>query len=288
MLPSPQVKYQRTEFLMTDPTDVSSRMVAEYGWAAHARVHELFQPFVQRLYESLDSPLAFHLVTLGLERDLTAHLRFEESTVLPLYEERVSAPPPAGAPANFVRDHELLRSNLERMLDLSLLAALGDPIGRHLGYELVALDKLFEHHDERELKHLYPALGHALTEDEQAQLLETMAGVTLMLVGEVVSTVQQLAESGAFSRWRQLWDAWVHLRSGQEASLPPVQALEDLAGTLAGGAGTSLARLLRRDRDLVEQFVQGEVPTARLRLQHERTVDQTLRSTLRFALSQVL
>ena len=257
-------------------------------WPAHQAAHDHFRAWVDGLHDVLDAPLEFHLLVVVLERDLKAHMRVENEQVLEAYARAVPDPPSSGAHANFLRDHEMLQDQLDDLLGRSLLAALGEPVGRHLPYTLVAFDKLLDHHDERELRHLYPGLAGALEADARQALETAVESAPRSALAEAGQRAREVAASDVFSSWTTLWRVWEQLRSGGDVAVPDAEVAAAAAAGLSSQDAPALAKLFVRDRNLVARFAATDFATPRERLHQERTVDQTLRSTLRFALARIV
>lgn len=136
----------------------------------HRRLDKLFLEH-QRALMRLDLNSAEVLLS-EYQTELLAHMRDEETFMLPLYRERVSAPV-GGAAEIFVGEHEKLRQFLMlfrqgiedvRTKDDIELGVLFLIDSQHL------FKRLLVHHDSREKKMLYPLLDGVTTEDEREQL----------------------------------------------------------------------------------------------------------------------
>lgn len=107
------------------------------------------------------------------ESALLAHMRDEEELLLPLYAER--ATPERGGRADFfLLEHDKMRRLLAHFREqLPRLYEMPEPsraLIKLLDQE-TTYKHLVEHHDEREERHLYPALEEVTSDDERADLL---------------------------------------------------------------------------------------------------------------------
>ena len=107
------------------------------------------------------------------ESALLAHMRDEEEVLLPIYAER--ATPERGGRADFfLLEHEKMRRLLAHFREqLPRLYELPEPsraLIKLLDQE-TTYKHLVEHHDEREERHLYPALEQFTTDAEREDLL---------------------------------------------------------------------------------------------------------------------
>ena len=141
---------------------------------------------VSGLHRELDELFFRHQVSLldfnfrtALERlcayesALLAHMRDEEELLLPLYAGRAT-PGRGGRPDFFLLEHAKMRKHLAHFREqLPRLYEMPEP-SRAL---LKLLDQettykhIVEHHDEREERHLYPALEQLTTDAEREDLL---------------------------------------------------------------------------------------------------------------------
>ena len=110
------------------------------------------------------------------EADLLAHIRDEESLMLPLYRERVAAPV-GGAAEIFLGEHDKLRQFLalfkEELVKLEAVEDLERGVlflldSQHL------FKRLLVHHDTRERKMLYPLLDQVTTPEERDALFASL------------------------------------------------------------------------------------------------------------------
>ena len=267
-------------------------LIKEAGWGAHAAVHGVFAEAIARLYEHLQQPLVVYVVLAVLRDDLLRHMRYEEACVLPLYEAKVPDPlPPARADA-YRRDHDLLRRRLEDLAVLSLRSGFEAVPPSMLQYGVSELDELLEHHDEREVRYLYPVLEQVLSAQEQADVLGRLAETGMRDPGGVVDEARELIGGSAFADLSARYRAWLELRDapadlrGQSraalfAPLPPAAVLEEVP------AASSLDRVLARTLELSRRFLENEVSDRKARVQAERRVDQAWRSLLGLVLGSV-
>jgi hemerythrin-like domain-containing protein len=141
-------------------------------------VLELHRELDERFFRHQVSLLDFNF-RLALERlkiyesALLEHMRDEEEVLIPLYAERAN-PARGGAADFFLLEHEKMRRHLTHFREqLPRLVELPEP-SRAL---LKLLDQettykhIVEHHDEREERHLYPALERVTTVAEREELL---------------------------------------------------------------------------------------------------------------------
>ncbi len=137
----------------------------------HLRLGELFYEHQRAL---LDFDFRGALTRLeAYEAALLAHMRQEEELLIPLYGRRAEAP--RGAAADFfLLEHEKMRRHLAHFREqLPKLAGLTEParaLIKLLDQE-TTYKHIVEHHDERERRHLYPALELVTTEAEREELL---------------------------------------------------------------------------------------------------------------------
>ena len=141
------------------------------------------------LHQRLDELFLEHqreLIRLDLDRAesaldeyaaaLLAHIRDEEMFMIPLYSERVSAPP-GGTVEIFLGEHDKLRTFLELFKEEIAKIRAMDDIERGVLF-LIDSQHLFKrllvHHDNRETKMLYPLLDEVTTENERQKLFELL------------------------------------------------------------------------------------------------------------------
>jgi hemerythrin-like domain-containing protein len=136
----------------------------------HRQLDQLFVDH-QRALMRLDLDRAEVLLN-DYQTALLAHIRDEETLMLPLYGDRVKAPV-GGAASIFVGEHEKLRQFLTlfrqeigkiRTMDDIELGVLFLIDSQHL------FKRLLVHHDTREKKMLYPLLDEVTTEAERQEL----------------------------------------------------------------------------------------------------------------------
>jgi hemerythrin-like domain-containing protein len=140
----------------------------------HQQLDELFLEH-QRALLRLDLARAAELLD-RYAGELLAHIRDEEALLMPLYQERVTAPT-GGATEIFFGEHEKLRQflalfrqemeNLRQVADLER-GALFLIDSQHL------FKRLLVHHDTRERKILYPLLDEVTTEIEKKEIFERL------------------------------------------------------------------------------------------------------------------
>jgi hemerythrin-like domain-containing protein len=136
----------------------------------HRQLDQLFLEH-QRALLRLDLDRAERLLT-DYQTELLAHIRDEETLMLPLYRERVK-PPVGGAADIFNGEHEKLRQFLVLFQqEIGKIRTMDD---REFGV-LFLIDsqhlfkRLLVHHDTREKKMLYPLLDEVTTETERQRL----------------------------------------------------------------------------------------------------------------------
>jgi len=148
-----------------------------------------------RLHQQLDQMFLEHqraLLRLDMHRaatllqtyevELLAHMRDEESLMLPLYRQLVN-PPVGGAAEIFLGEHDKLRQYL--LLFREEIVKLADTNDLERGV-LFLLDsqhlfkRLLVHHDSRERKMLYPLLDQVTTEAERESLFSTLEASPFM------------------------------------------------------------------------------------------------------------
>lgn len=136
----------------------------------HRRLDELFVSH-QRALMRVDLDQAEALLN-DYEAHLLAHIRDEETFMLPLYRERVKAPV-GGAAEIFEGEHEKLRQFMTLFREeLGKIRKQAD--AERGALFLIDSQHLFKrllvHHDTREKKMLYPLLDEVTTEAEREQL----------------------------------------------------------------------------------------------------------------------
>ncbi|MCA9617549.1 MAG: hypothetical protein KC731_00920, partial [Myxococcales bacterium] len=161
-----------------------------------------------------------------------------------------------------------LREASKRLEEAALLSAFGRIDELRLRQRLVELDRLLDHHDDREARDVYGTLGEVLDEGGRGELLTGLAATSSAepLVEVVVEgvlthpTVQALA-----ARYR----AWL---VGEP--LPTEVPMPTLPATLAA----TLAKLLARDERAVAAMRDAE--GIRERARREMLAEVALRSSL--------
>lgn len=107
------------------------------------------------------------------EAALLEHMRDEEELLIPLYGER-AAPSRGGRADFFLLEHAKMRRHLAHFREqLPRLYGLPEPsraLIKLLDQE-TTYKHLVEHHDEREERHLYPALEQVTTDAEREAIL---------------------------------------------------------------------------------------------------------------------
>jgi hemerythrin-like domain-containing protein len=151
----------------------------------HQRLDDLFLEH-QRALLRLDLDRA----TTALEdyaMELLAHIRDEETLMIPLYRERAKAPL-GGAVEIFLGEHEKLKRFLVLFAEEIEKIRAMDDVERGVLF-LIDSQHLFKrllvHHDTRERKMLYPLLDELTNEDERENLFAQFVltpGVTVAAV----------------------------------------------------------------------------------------------------------
>lgn len=272
-----------------------NNLIDRDGWRVHETIHHVFSEYLDHLYDALDRPLHFYLLTLNLHQDLWQHMKFEESCVLPAYAERVNRYPTSGKPEHFHADHNLIRHYLNDLSALSLHAAF-EPLPPALLRQATArLDNLLEHHDERETDYLYPALHAVLDEHDRTALLERMRDYRLVGPDRVLAYQNQLLGAAPVVELSSRYRAWLALR---DRALEPTDPLldevvdEPLLPSLneTGVFPPSLLKLLTQTIKLTVKFATAQSGETRGRMRDwahaERVVDQAWRSTIAFAIGE--
>jgi len=140
----------------------------------HQQLDELFLEH-QRALLRLNLARATELLD-QYARELLAHIRDEEALLMPLYQERVTAPT-GGATEIFFGEHEKLRQFLvlfrQELESLRQVADLERGVlflidSQHL------FKRLLVHHDTREKKILYPLLDEVTTATEKQEVFELL------------------------------------------------------------------------------------------------------------------
>lgn len=140
----------------------------------HKRLDELFLEH-QRSLLRLDLAAAGAALEV-YEAELLAHIRDEESLMLPLYRERVKAPV-GGTVEIFLGEHDKLRQFLvlfkKELVKLETVEDLERGVlflidSQHL------FKRLLVHHDNRERKMLYPLLDEVTTDEERESLFASL------------------------------------------------------------------------------------------------------------------
>jgi len=106
------------------------------------------------------------------EAQLLAHIRDEETLMIPLYRERVSAPV-GGAAEIFLGEHEKIRQFVALFKQEIGKLNLMDDLERGVLFLLDSqhlFKRLLVHHDTRERKILYPLLDQVTSEEERLVL----------------------------------------------------------------------------------------------------------------------
>jgi len=147
----------------------------------HKRLDELFLDH-QRALLRLNLDRAETLLR-EYESQLTAHMRDEETLMLPLYGERATIPV-GGTVEIFCGEHEKLRQYLALFkAELHKLKNASD-LERGVLFLLDSqhlFKRLLVHHDNREKKILYPLLDEITTEDERTVVFEEIEAASQCL-----------------------------------------------------------------------------------------------------------
>ena len=144
---------------------------------------------VSGLHRELDELFFRHQVSLldfnfrtaferlcAYESALLAHMRDEEELLLPLYAGRAT-PERGGRPDFFLLEHDKMRRLLAHFREqLPRLYELPEPSRALLKLldQETTYKRIVEHHDEREERHLYPALEQFTTEAERDDILSRL------------------------------------------------------------------------------------------------------------------
>lgn len=140
----------------------------------HRELDELFLSHQRALLRlNLDQAAEF---LAQYEAELLAHIRDEESLMIPLYRQR--AAPPIGATAEiFLGEHEKLRQYLVLFREELEKIRVMEDVERGVLF-LIDSQHLFKrllvHHDTREKKMLYPLLDDVTTHAERLSLFERL------------------------------------------------------------------------------------------------------------------
>ncbi len=254
------------------------------SWAVHEACHQMFDEGLALMLTQVSEPLLFFLHGYVLRENLRTHMEFEENLVLPLYEETVSDPPPAGSVAEFFDDHEMIRRHGAHLLDIALQTEFKEIEPSLLRQTLGAFDDLLEHHHERERKYLYSALGRHLDAGRRAAVEDALSEVERFPLEEYRGQLEALVQSDDFRNLTIPYRDWcMMLRRGQLHDLDEsFEAACQLSPLWSEKERSVLQKLLSRDARLVETFcaIQDEDPREVAR--EERKVDQTLRSTIQY------
>lgn len=275
-----------------------ARIVTADGWEAHRTIHARLDAWVPACLEVVEEPLRLHLRLRGLVEDLNCHMTFEERHVLPLYDALVEDAAPGGTPEMVRRDHDLLRTRLRELLDLSLHAACKHVDASLLRGALVDLDELLEHHDQREHDHMYPFLKDTLDQRESTSLLAALAEQVLLGSEAGVPLMDALVIDPWIATLTGRMHAWVAVRDAvliglgvppeldaalqplRQRTLPAPVEIADPDGRVAVG----LQRMLARADAKVVAFMEAPIGDAVGLAQAERHTDAAVRAPLRFML----
>lgn len=141
----------------------------------HQQLDELFLEH-QRALMRLDLDRAASLLD-EYESQLLAHIRDEEDLMIPLYQQRATAPIGAAAEI-FLGEHEKLRQFLAFFKEEIAKIKMNDDVEAGALF-LIDSQHLFKrllvHHDTREGRMLYPLLDEVTTESERQRLLQQFA-----------------------------------------------------------------------------------------------------------------
>lgn len=261
------------------------------AWRAHETVHHVFSRYLDLMYEQLDRPLYFYLLMINLRQDLWQHMKFEETCVLPAYAKSVIRFPTPGKPEHFYADHHLIRQQIDNLSALSLRVEFEPVPSSMLRHDTARLDNLLEHHDEREMDYLYPALQNALDEPGRNNILEQMRSFRITGPDKVLEYQDKLLGlepvTELFSRYR----AWLELRekffdrsSGLLNKVTGKPLLSSLQNTDVLPA--NLIKLLERTIRITAKFMNARPDGLRAFANAERLVDQAWRSTIAFAINE--
>jgi hypothetical protein len=266
-----------------------NNLVERDGWRAHETVHHIFTQYLDILYRQLGQPLHSYVLAVNLQTDLRQHMKFEETDVIPAYGKLLSDYPVSGKPGHFLDDHSLLRQHTENLTGLLLHAAFEPVPPAMVCHAVVQLDKLLEHHDEREMDYLYPALHAALNNQQRATLLERMKTYRITGPENVLGFRNQLLDSSPVRELSARYSAWLELRELGQPDNPALldkvfskPLLPHLSDT--GYFPLSLRKLLERTIVLTKKFLSGRPESLRACARVERQVDKAWRSTIAFAI----
>ncbi len=259
-------------------SELAASLVEARGWGAHTAVHEVFDRHLEGLFGSLEDGPLRGLDTLVramlLRRELFRHLELEERVILPACRGVA-----AEAVPNVRRDHRLIRAAFERLEEMALWRVLERVDVRLLEQSLVHLDRLLDHHDDREADALYGPLEHALTAEERLSLLALLADVALLDAPTEVA-IDAVARHGVVDALVGRYRAW--LVGGELASV----ALD--AAPLPPRCRAALPKLLARDDHVVRRARASSSVSRRERAGREMLVSVSLRSTVVFVLEALL
>ena len=250
----------------------------------HRALHEQFAEPVKSLYGALDEPLRVAVRVTGLTRRLVQHLTLEEDVVLPLYRRHVASPPPPATPQQFVEDHRLIRSCLDELRGLALQASFKPLDPSFLRHALVAFDELLEHHDQREMKYLYPALSEALEPAEWQELQEQFG---TLVHAENPESVERILKDPCFRDLCDRYRRWLEFRDDLPSPAKREAACSETVSEpvlIPPIRRPAVLKLLQRDTRLIQSLDRSLPSSTRQFALDERRVDQTLRSTIHFVL----
>jgi len=162
----------------------------------HKRLDKLFLEH-QRWLIRLDLDRA-EVALDGYSAALRAHIRDEETYMIPLYGERVTAPI-GGAVEIFLNEHQKLRTLLDLFKQEIEKIRTMDDIERGVLFLLDSqhlFKRLLVHHDSREKKMLYSLLDQVTTETERLSLFQQLE---LQPKSTCAATVQRRDMAPSFS-----------------------------------------------------------------------------------------
>lgn len=222
-----------------------------------------------------------YLVTLLLRRNLRAHMKYEEEQVLTQYQELVAEPALNATVSMFWEDHKLILESLDRLMDLWLQASFKTIDPSLAREEIALLAERLEHHDVREKRELYAKLGELLPDREQKKLLKGLSRVPLIPWLTVAVTTEDWCHGVAWDQATMIYATW----TGHRRDLEETQVLDRLVGRKSAA---TLQKLRERDLKLLESWRENPPVGLRKQLAEERRLEQTLRSTVRFAFNAAL
>lgn len=266
-------------------------LITRDGWRAHETVHHVFNKYLDLMYEQLDRPLYYYLLIINLRQDLWQHMKFEETCVLPAYTRFVDCFPTPGKPEHFRADHDLIRLQIDNLSALSLRAEFEPVPPSMLRHDTARLDNLLEHHDEREMDYLYPALRKSLDESERNHILQQMRSFRIMGPDRVLEYQDQLLCSEPITELLSRYCAWLELREksfDRSSRLLNKVTGEPLLPSLqeTGIFPPNLIKLLERTVRITDKFMSTEAGEFRVYANAERLVDQAWRSTIAYAIHE--